>query len=441
VLQIDDEVVRARGIPVQVVEGLDPPPTVLLDLVDVAAGFLAIQAACVFYQAHQDKYDALFVFTTIPQNFITNVQQGWPVKQQTKGTGRDVFWDQTPAFCSSGRLRQAVKMGDLAVMPDNTDALYTGIPFYPLSGIQLMAHEFGHQWLAAVRFDKGDGKGPHCRLRGFEPTGEPAAGTCDGYQDGDYNQHWSYYYNSGSVMYGSTIVDLGGGRFKLTCDNPKYSALDQYLMGLRDPSEVPPQFLVDVGDVASSGGASVPVFPGQSVEETGTRMDFTVQDVIRAEGPRQPASEPCHWTAAIVIVHAAGKPPTAAEIAKVEKYRTRWETFYAWATDGRGSFDTTLDNRGQPTCSGSQLPDAGPPRDLMAGRDAVRPDGGVPDQRLDRPVDEVGPGPDAGRAGPGGSGGCACSPVGHPRDRAGALLMLVAITSCLALRRSWRGRQ
>ncbi|NOZ00814.1 MAG: hypothetical protein GXP54_02865, partial [Deltaproteobacteria bacterium] len=38
------------------------------------------KVACLFYKDHPDNFDAIFVFTTYKLNFITNVQQGWPVK-------------------------------------------------------------------------------------------------------------------------------------------------------------------------------------------------------------------------------------------------------------------------------------------------------------------------------------------------------------------------
>ncbi len=332
------------------------------------------RAACAFFNSHADIYDAIFVFTSIPQSFLTNTQQGWTVRQYQQGIGRPSF-DQTASFCSgTGRLRMAVKMGDIAQLPANPDDRYTGIPFYPLSGIQLMGHEFGHHWLASVTFDKGDGL-RHCLLRGFEPSGEPQQGSCDGYDPNNFNQHWSYYFNSGSLMYGSMIEDLGGGRFRLTYDGPKYSHLDQYLMGLRLPEEVEPLFLVDIGDVAGSGSSSIPIQPGQSAEIDGTRMDFTVEDIIRAEGERVPQLEPCHWKAALLIVHAAGNPPTSQQIDLVETYRQRWETFYPEVTDQRGSFDTTLDGRGTGTagCPGQPTPDGGQPDGSGDGG----PDGGA----------------------------------------------------------------
>jgi MYXO-CTERM domain-containing protein len=148
-------------------------------------------------------------------------------------------------------------------------------------------------------------------------------------------------------------------------------------MGLRRADEVPPMFLVDTGDL--TGSASIPIQPGQSDDITGTRVDFGIEDVIRAVGPRVPESDPCHWKAAFLIVHAAGEPPSAQQIAVVDAYRRRWEEFYPWATDERGSFDTTLDGRGAgtPGCPAGASEDGG--TEDGASEDGTVEDGGADD--------------------------------------------------------------
>jgi hypothetical protein len=239
-----------------------------------------------------------------------------------------------------------------------------------------MGHEFGHHWLAAITFDRGDGV-RRCLLRGFTPPGEMPMNTdCDGYRNSDFNLHWSFYFNTGSVMYGNVIEDLGGGQFRLTNPGAKYSELDQYLMGLRDPLEVSPMFLVDVGP-PSLESTAFPVERGTAPIISGERLDFTVGDIIRAEGPRVPARDTCHWKAAFILVHEENTSPTAAEIARVDAYRRRWESFYADATDRRGSFDTTLAGTGLGTsecpATAIETPDAGTSIDAMQA-DAMQAD-------------------------------------------------------------------
>ena len=307
------------------------------------------EAACEFYNTgHPDAYDALFVFATS----TSPIQQGWTVKSTTEGIGRTSY-DSTATFCaSSGRLRITVNMGNIGPLPMNPDDNAPIVLFYPLDGIELMAHEFGHHWMASVNFDRGNGV--ECLLRGYEPTGSnnDFGDMCSGGTMSEFNQHWSYNFNSCSLMYGSCIEDLGGGQFRYTYNDPKYSQLDQYLMGLRSADEVDPMFVVDTGEL--SGTASLPMPHGNTVEHSGTRVDVTIDDIIRQEGPRNPVTDQCHWKAAIILVHAAGTHPTAEDIQKVENYRVRWEEYYDWATDHRGSFDTRLDGcgTGTATCTG-----------------------------------------------------------------------------------------
>jgi hypothetical protein len=318
------------------------------------------KTACAFFKSHPQAFDAIIVFTSYNfTTYFTDMNAGWTVFQSQKGIGRDVYADQSAQYCSTAhRLKHAVKLADLNSLPDDPDDLYTEHAGIYLSGIQLLAHEFGHYWLAGADFKTADGV-KHCCLRGFVDSGG-GGGDCDGYLVSDFNQHWSFHFNSHSVMYGSFIEDLGNGTFRYSYPNPQYGPLDQYLMGLRVKSEVEPMFVVDLGALEPAG---YPLAPGETKDVTGKRLDFTIDDVIRAMGPRVPERDPCHWKAAFIVVHPKGQPPAPAEIAKVDRYRLRWEEFYDWATDHRGSFDTTLSGSGPgtATCPASGVYDGGVP--------------------------------------------------------------------------------
>jgi hypothetical protein len=133
----------------------------------------------------------------------------------------------------------------------------------------------------------------------------------------------------------------------------KYSQFDQYLMGLRRSDEVDPMWYVAEGGNLY-GCADWPQARGVAHDVSGTRVDFTMEDVIRALGSRDPSVSPCHYKVAFIFVHAPGNPPSAFDLDKVERYRTALETWYASATDGRGSLDTRLDGCGigTPQCPG-----------------------------------------------------------------------------------------
>ena len=336
-------------------------------------------ATKIFYKTHADNYDDLFVFWS---SSGAGVQQGWTVNQPVKGIGRDVNWDQRTKFgvSATGRLNMTVKMGSLTgagALPANPDDRAVIVPGYPLTGAELMGHEFGHHWLAAITYQQAGVT--HCWVRGMEQNqsggGAAWAGdSCDGYTTGDFNQHWSYDFNSRSVMYGGFYEDLGGGQFKLTYPAVGYSDLDQYLMGLRSLAEVDSSqlFIVNDGDPVT-GSAAIPVQHGTEATVTGTKISFTMDDVIASIGARVPAADPCHRKAAFIIVHPLNQPPTAAQITTVDNYRKRWEAWWPWATGDRASVDTTLAGTGAGTAS---CPAPGAPDTCDAGAADC---GGFPD--------------------------------------------------------------
>ncbi len=198
--------------------------------INAAAGVLPDpylqKAACAVYQKHPDAWDVLFVFTTIPQGMLSNTPAAATVWQNQKGIGKPAV-NARGLYCSK-RLKIAVRMSDLALLPTDPDGPYVmafNEPF--VSGVQIMAHEFGHYWMAYVAYDKGDGTGKHCRLRAFTGNPETPSGDCDGYPPSAFALHWSAFFNSNSVMYGNQIVDLGDGWFEVGNDgNLKYGPLD-----------------------------------------------------------------------------------------------------------------------------------------------------------------------------------------------------------------------
>lgn len=308
-----------------------------------AQGLCVNHAATAFYQSHGDNYDILVFFTPKAMNPLFNVQMGFPVQVAAAGIGLESFSLFNPAqFGSAGRLRQCVKMGSLPALTDNPTDLGV-LP--PITGVELMAHEIGHQWLCWITVDHDDGQGLIPVLRGWE--------------DGP-NGHWSCMFNNhGSVMYGGSLTDNGDGTFTDTGVKRKYSQLDQYLMGLRAADEVDDMWYVSDG--TTEGCPSMPMRPGAEWVHEGTRVDFPIEDIIRANGPRVPELENCHLKAGFAIVYESGFPPTEFDIAKVDIYRTELQKWWPGGTDNRGSLDTRLDGcgTGTATCQGEPSPQCG----------------------------------------------------------------------------------
>ncbi len=343
--------------------GLILPAGGMCDNMLFAQGLCVNHAAQAFYANHPDNYDILVFFTPKVLGMLFDVKMGFPVQVAAEGIGLESVSLFNPSqFGSSERLRQCVKMGSLPDLPNDPGGLYT-MP--PITGIELLAHEIGHQWLCWILVDHDDGRGPIPILRGWENNSP--------------NGHWScWFHNHGSVMYGGNLADNGDGSFTDTGGTRKYSPLDQYLMGLRTADEVEDMWYVDV-DGTTEGCPSMPMGPGTEWTHQGTRVDFPIEDIIRANGARVPESSPCHLKVGFVLVHPAGSPPTTAEIEKTERYRTALEAWWAEASDERGSLDTRLDGCGTGTsaCPGDVSSQCGamPDGDTDGDDDEAQPDG------------------------------------------------------------------
>ena len=298
-------------------------------------------AGTAFYATHPDNYDILIFVTN--KAIAASEKVGYPLQADVKGIGQDTVPWSYLHFGSAGRLLQGVSLGSLATMPDDPEGIFSEIP---ISGLEVIGHEIGHHWLAYANIDLNDGRGNLDIIRGHREEGTIT--------------HWSCWFNSDSVMYGGMLTDNGDGSFTDINGPRKYSQLDQYLMGLRSPEEVDPMYYVEAGG-GLYGCPDWPLARGVAHTISGDRVDFTMADVTRALGARNPVTSPCHYKVGFVFVHSPGTPPSAEDLAKVERYRTALETWYAFATDNRGSLDTRLDGCGTGTlqCPGQPSPQCG----------------------------------------------------------------------------------
>ncbi len=311
---------------------------------DVAGGLIGVQektAGLQFYMTHADIYDFMVVFTTYTPQM--NMQQGLAIQYTVQGINREGGWSPygpASAWGSAGRLIGGTRMCHIDQYPDDPDVPISNnilSPFAGMSTVELLAHEFSHYWLMAMDFKKEGMTENHTGLRGWE--------------DGA-NQHWNSFAGSGpSVMYGSHVVDNGGGSFTQVFSLPrKYGHLDQYVMGLRAPEEVDPIiFLCSSPDIEQCREGS-PAIPAAktSPDKTDSSMYghyVTIEDVIRAMGPRIPAAAdaPKHWNVAFVIINLPGQDPFPNQLTRLDTLRVRFQEWFTWATDGRATICTELD--------------------------------------------------------------------------------------------------
>jgi hypothetical protein len=273
-----------------------------------------------FYRTHPDGYDQLVIWSDTRllrdafavENNIAN---------EVRGIGLEIF-DLSRDFGSAGRLRSVVNMDALSKYPDDPNARVPGIG--ENSTLSVLGQEVGHRWLAFVGFRDHNGR-----------TSQSLLGRDDA--------HWSFFFDSdASVMEGNDIEDLGGGSFRTVATVSRYSALDQYMMGLRRESEVPPFFWVENPTNIQPNRVNTDS-PQTGVTFNGTRRVVLVQDIVAVEGARQPSSTSSARVHRQAFIYVSTSPTTnQAEVAKLDNIRRQWEAFFQQATGGRMRAETRL---------------------------------------------------------------------------------------------------
>ena len=272
-----------------------------------------------FYQTHSDHYDQLMIWSD--RRLITDAfAYEMTIANEIRGIGTDIY-DSSRTFGSAGRLRSIVMMDSVTKYPANPQDVFHG----ENTTLSLIGQEAGHRWLAFLTIRGANGAPSNVLL-------------------GRDDAHWSFFTDSdASVMEGNDIEDLGGGKFKTVGAVNRFSALDQYAMGLRPDADVPSFFYVEnpvnVQPSQQAGSA-----PRVGVTFSGTRRGVLIQDIIAAMGPREPAAaaSPRVHVQAFIHLVSAGRQTDAANVSKIDRFRSEWETFFFRATDGRMRAETRL---------------------------------------------------------------------------------------------------
>jgi hypothetical protein len=276
------------------------------DLVSVARRFLA---------THADAFEQLVVYTTRPLNPVPGTLAfEVNTSNAVRGIGLPDDLDQSAAWGSGGALASVVYM-------DSVDQ------YLEVDGFEILGHEVGHRWLTRAAF--------------LDAAGRPSSALL-----GRGLSHWSFFFDSdASVLEGNRIEETSGGRFATVDIARGYCALDQYLMGLRAPEEVPPFFYVDEPDDFRPARAfKFSSGPEVGVSFTGTKREVRVEDVVAALGPRVPDARtaPHLLRHAFVLVADEVAPATRVRVQAVARIRSRFSPWYAEATEGRGAAGSAL---------------------------------------------------------------------------------------------------
>ena len=221
--QRDGNYVVFNGVGSKGLTGLRPLPIVQLfspPTID------PVRVALRFYESHGDDFDSLVYFAAsdYPETLAGGGNAYFArVKNEVRGIGVSLG-DFTPLFGSAGRLRGVINMNSLSSYPDAVTDPILDSPA-SASAVTILGQETTHRFGAFVRFR--DAASASAALLGRQAA------------------HWNYFLNSeASVMEGNEWNENGDGTFTATDTFKRYSKLDQYLMGLRGPSEVPPLLLI-----------------------------------------------------------------------------------------------------------------------------------------------------------------------------------------------------
>ncbi len=157
--------------------------------------------------------------------------------------------------------------------------------------------------------------------------------------------HYSRYVETqGSVMDGLSWKDNGDGSFVQGERAVRLSNLDLYTMGLLEPEEVPPFFLIDEINGFTHLGCGAEYarapFPAETTVR-GKRIDLAIDDLLFANGPRVAASaapEDSFREAIVVLTRtgeAATDPVPTMLAARLNRARPWWDDWLRTATRKR----------------------------------------------------------------------------------------------------------
>jgi len=222
-------------------------------------------------------------------------------------------------------MKAVLNMGPLSQYPVNPNGIVASRSTFLDTPVTLLAHEAGHLFLALLSVPSPVGASP------------PPMLTAD-------RAHWAFTFNSdASVMGGNRISDSGAAanpRYRTTGTVQHYSAVDQYLMGLRPPDQVPGTFAVLSSGISNSRASQT------GVTFNGSRLDIGVNDIISVGGRRTPdatvAQRDYHFAFVVIVPEGADSTTIANAVSQVDGYRAGFEAFFANGTDLAATATTTL---------------------------------------------------------------------------------------------------
>ena len=279
-----------------------------------------------FYRTHADVVDTIYVWADFSYDNGAGVAHSFNVRNDIEGIGLPIF-DRSSTYGSQSRLATIITMGNQSDWPSDPQQQAAGL----YTAISIVCHELGHRWLSYIRFDaRNSGKD---NLLGRDES------------------HWSFLLDTrtnsegsfSSLMEGNAWRDFGTGAFTTTESAANYfSALDEYLMGLRAADSVGPFFYLDTDEQFKSLLREKSPLAGFSMNAT--RKNVSLDQIIEREGPRVPdaANSPKEFRVAFILLTEQGTTASSSTIKKMDRYRDALVRYFSTATNRRGSLDSAL---------------------------------------------------------------------------------------------------
>ncbi len=277
-----------------------------------------------FYTQFDDAYDFLVVYNTMGMSAGAGVVAfEITVRNDRSGYG-DLPASTGAEYGSKQRLQAVLNMGPTSQYPADPFGI---VPSRGTAGdtpLSILGHEAGHLFLAYASVRDAANADARPML-------------------GGQLAHWNFAFNSeASLLEGNRIVDHGPSaspRFETVAAVEGYAPLDQYLMGIRAPENVPPTFLVTNSSLGSFNRG-----PQRGVRFDGQRRDVAIEEIVQAEGRRTPDHTVAqrHFRFAFVVLTAEGVEPTAEQLNQVERYRQEFPAYFARVTDSRATAETRV---------------------------------------------------------------------------------------------------
>ncbi|MFM7232409.1 MAG: hypothetical protein ACKO3S_10520 [bacterium] len=293
---------------------------------DVAA------VARAFQRSHGDSYDMLAVWLASGLDQWLGspgaLAAAWLTRNDVAGIGLEAF-DLNAALGLSPRMHTVLTMNGLHRYPDDPAGEVPGLPNYVTQDV--LAHEFGHRWLAYPLVQDVAAGGPSTALLGRS------------------FQHWSFFLDAdGSFMEGADWREAAPDSFVMDAPIARFGPLDQYLMGVRSPAETDSILVIADSAAFAPAGPWVPYSdPAAGIVARGPARRFAVSDLATANGARVPAADgvPDTVRVAFVLVTPNGVDATPSDLAKLAGIRAAFPATIAAATDGRMVVDVSLESR------------------------------------------------------------------------------------------------